>query len=93
MLKLKSVTPAESIKNRSFGTWVLAFVSTVKAARAESALPSYMLTSGVITTDLGSSSNNKYKTKGKTEETSEVEPEHQTILSTVVLNWTDPEVD
>ena len=22
-----------------------------------------------------------------------MEPEHQTVLSTVVLNWTDPEVD
>ena len=86
MLKLKSITPAQSIKNGSFETWVLAVISTVKAAGAESALSSYMFTGGVITTDLGSSSNIKYKTKGKTEETSEVEPEHQTILSNVVLN-------
>jgi len=86
MLKLKSVTPAQSIKNESFETWVLAVVSIVKASGAESALPSYMFTGGVTISDLCSSSSNKLKAKGKNEETSEMEPEHQTVLSTIVLN-------
>ncbi len=69
-------------------------MSTVKAAGAESTLPSYMFTGGVTTSDLGSSSNNKSnRTKGKNEETTEMDPDHQTLLSTVVLNWKDPEVD
>ncbi len=93
MLKLKSVTPAQSIKNGSFETWVLAVVSIVKAAGAESALPSYMFTSGLTTSDLCPSSSSKSNAKGKTEEISKMEPEHQTILSTVVLNQTDPEVN
>ncbi len=93
ILKLKSVTPAQSIKNGTFETWVLAVVSTVKAPGAESALPSYMFTCGVTTSDLGSSSSNKSKTKGNNEETTKMDPDHQTLLSTVVLNWTDPEVD
>jgi hypothetical protein len=86
MLKLKLVTPVQSIKNGSFEAWVLAVVSTVKATQAESALPSYMFEGGVTISDLCSSSNNKYKAKGKTEETAEMEPEHQTVLSTIVLN-------
>ena len=85
MLKLKSVTPSQSIKNGSFETWVLAVVSTVKGAGAESTLPSYVFTGGVTTSDLSSSSNNKSKTKGKHEETSEMDPDHKTLLSTVVL--------
>jgi hypothetical protein len=96
MMKLKSVTPAQSIKNGSFETWVLAVVSTVKAASAKSALPSYIFTSGVTTFDSGSSSNIKYKTektKGKSDETTEMDPDHQTLLINVVLSWTDPEVD
>ena len=93
MLKLKSVTPGQSIKNGSFETCVLAIVSTVKATWAESALPSYMFTGGVTTSDLGSSISNKSKTKGKNEETSEMDPDHLTLLSTVVLNWTGHEVD
>ena len=92
MLKLKSITPAQSIKNGYFETWVLAVVSTVKAARAESALPSYMYTGGVNTSDFSSSSSSKSKLKGKHEDTSDSDPDHQTLLSTVVLNWTDPEV-
>jgi hypothetical protein len=92
MLKLKSITPAQSIKNGSFETWVLAAVSTVKAAWAESSLPSYMYTCGVNTSDFSSSSSNKSKLKGKHEFTSDSDPDHQTLLSTVVLNWTDPEV-
>ena len=86
MLKLKSVNPAQSIKNVSFETWVLAAVSIVKAAGAKSALPSYMFAGGITISDLCPSSNNKSKAKGKTEETSETEPEHQTILINVVLN-------
>jgi hypothetical protein len=86
MLKLKSITPAQSIKNGSFETWVLAVVSTVKAAWAESALPSYMYTGGVNTSDFSSSSSNKSKSKGKQEDTSESDPNHQTLLSTVALN-------
>ena len=93
MLELKSVTPTQSIKNGSFETWVLAVVSIVKASGAESALPSYMFTSDVTTSDLSSSSNDKSKTKGKNDETSEMDSDHQTLLSTVVLNWTEPEVD
>ena len=76
MLKLKSVTPAQSIKNESFETWVLAVVATVKAAGAESALPSYMFTCGVTISDLGSSSSTKSKTKGKNEETTEMDHDH-----------------
>jgi hypothetical protein len=86
MLKLKSVTPAQSIKNGSFETWVLAVVSTVKAARAKSALPSYMYTGGVNTSDFSSSSSNKSKLKGKQEDTSDSDSDHQTLLSIVVLN-------
>ena len=86
MLKLKSTTPAQSIKDGSFETWVLAVVFTVKATWVESALPSYMFTGGVTTSDLCSSSSSKSKAKGKIEEASEIEPEHQTILRFVVLN-------
>jgi hypothetical protein len=93
LLKLKSVTPAKSIKNGSFETLVLAVVSIVKAVGAESALPSYMFTDGVTTSDLNSSSSNESKTKGKKEETSQMDSDHKKLLSTVVLNWTDPEVD
>ena len=93
MLKLKSVTPAQSIKNGSFETRVLALVSTVKGAGAEPALPSCMFAGGVTISDSCSSSSSKSKAKGKTEETSETEHEHLTVLSNVLFNWTDPEVD
>ena len=96
MLKLKSVTPARSIKNESFETWDLAIVSNVKLAGAESTLTSYMFTCGVTTIDLGSSNSIKYKiekTKGTSDETTEMDHDHQILLNTVVLNWTDPEVD
>ncbi len=86
MLKLKSVTPAQSIKNGSFETWVLAVVSTVKAAGAESALPSYMYTSGVNTSDFSSASNIKSKLKSKQEDNSDSDHDHQMLLSTVVLS-------
>jgi len=76
MLKLKSVTPTQSIKNGSFETWVLGVVSTVKAAWAESALPSYMFAGGLTISDLCPSRSSKSKAKGKTEETYETEPEH-----------------
>ena len=45
--KLKYVTPSQSIKNGSYETWILAVVSTIKAAGADSALPLYMHPSGV----------------------------------------------
>ena len=64
MLKLKSVTAYQSIKNGSFETWMLAFVSTVKAAGAESALPSYMYPGGVNVFAASSSFSNKLKRKG-----------------------------
>jgi hypothetical protein len=48
-----------------------------------------MFTSGVTTFDSGSSSSNKYKTektKEKSDETTEMDLDHQTLLSDVVLN-------
>ncbi len=52
-----------------------------------------MYTGGVNTSDFSSSSSSKSKLKGKQEDTSDSDPDHQTLLSSVVLNWTDPEVD
>ena len=65
MLKLKSVTPSQSIKNGSFETWVLVVVSTVKVVGAESALPSYMHPSGVDVSYSSSSLSNKLEGRGK----------------------------
>jgi len=95
MPKLKSVTPSQSIKNESFETWVLAVVSTVKAARAELALPSYLYPSGVDVSNSSSSLSIKLKGKGKekSEDGDEGDSDYQTLLSTVILNWTDPESD
>jgi len=95
MLKLKSVTPSQSIKNGSFETWVLVVVSTVKADGGESALPSYLHPSGVDVSNSSSSLSSKLKGKGKekSEDGDEGDPSHQTLLSTVILNWTDPEFD
>jgi len=64
MMKLKSATPSQSIKNGSFETWALVVVSTVKAAGAESALPSQMYPCGV-NVHATSPSFNKLKGKGK----------------------------
>jgi hypothetical protein len=65
MLKLKSVTPSQSIKNGSFKTWMMAVVFTLKAAGADSALPSYMYPCGVNVSTASSSFSNKLKGKGK----------------------------
>ena len=65
MLKLKSVTPSQSIKNGSFETWVLAVVSTIKVVGAELALPSYMYPRGVNVSTASPSFSNKLKAKGK----------------------------
>jgi hypothetical protein len=89
------MTPSQSIKNGSFKTWVLVVVSTVKAARAESALPSYMCPSGVNVSNSRSSLSSKLKGKGKekSEDDDESDLDHQTLLSTIILNWNDPESD
>jgi len=59
------VTPSQSIKNISFETWVLDVVSTVKAAGAESSLPSYIYPDGVNVFASSPSFSNKLKVKGK----------------------------
>jgi hypothetical protein len=95
MLKLKSVTPSQSINNGSFETWVMVVVSTVKATGAESALSSYMYPSGINISTSSSSFSNKLKGKGKkkSEDDNENDPNHQTLLSTIIINWTDHESD
>ena len=95
MPKLKYVTPSQSIKNGSFEAWVLVVVSTIKAAGAESTLPAYMYPGGVNVSTARSSFSNKLKEKGKekSEDDDESDPPHQTLLSTIILIWTDPESD
>jgi hypothetical protein len=95
MLKLKSVTSSQSIKNGSFETWVLDVVSTVKAAGAESALPSYTYPGGVDVSNSSSSLTNKLEGRGKIffEDGDEKDSDYQTRLSTIILNWSDPESD
>jgi hypothetical protein len=87
------VTPSQSIKNGSFETWVLVVVSTVKVARTKPTLPSYMYPSGVDVSNSSSSLGNKLKGKGKekSEDDDESDTNHQTLLSTIILNWIDPE--
>ena len=65
MLKLEAVTPSQSIKNGSFETRVLVVMSTVKAAGAESSLPSYMYPCGVNVFAASPLFSNKLKGKGK----------------------------
>ena len=91
MLKLKCATTSQSIKNGSFETWVLVVVSTIKAVGAESALPSYLYPSGVDVSN--SSSSLSGKLKGKIKDGDEGDHDPQTLLSTVILNWTDLELD
>ena len=93
MTKLKPVTLSKSIKNGSFETWVLAAVSTVKVAGAQSALPSYMYPCGVNVSAASPSFSNKLKEKGtKTcDDDDESDLDHQTLLNTIFLNWNDPE--
>jgi hypothetical protein len=73
MLKLKSVTPSQSIKNGSFETCVLDVVSTFKAAGAESALPSYLYLGSVNVSAASSSFSNKLKGKGSKEKSGDDE--------------------
>ena len=89
------MTPSQSIKNGSFETWVMVVVSTIKIVGAKSALPSYMYPCGVIVSNPSSSFSNKLKGKGmeKSEDDDESDPNHQTLLSTIILNWIDPESD
>ena len=70
-------------------------MSTVKADGAESALSSYLYPSGVDVSNSSSSLSNKLKGKGKEkiEDSDEGDHDHQTLLSTVILNWTDPKLD
>ena len=70
---------------------MLDVVSNVKAAGAESTLPSYMYPSGVNVFDASSSFSNQKKGKGKEkgEDDDDSNPDHQTLLSIVILNWTD----
>jgi hypothetical protein len=95
MVKLKYVTPSQSIKHGSFETWVLAVVSTVKVAMAESTFPSYMYPGGVNVYIASPSFSNKLKGKGKekTEDDVESDPEHHKLLINIILNWNDPESD
>ena len=89
MTKQKSVTPSQTnIKNVSFGTYVMAVVSTVKATGAKSALPSYMYPGGVNVFTISPSFSSKLKGKGKekSEDDDESDPNYHTLLSTVILN-------
>jgi hypothetical protein len=88
MLKLKSVTPYQLIKYGSFETWVLAVVSVVKAAGAESALPNYVCLRGITNLNESCVLGNKSKEKGKAklEESGSNESEHQTTLNIIILN-------
>ena len=81
--------------NDSFETWVLAALSTVKVVGAESTLPSYLYPSGVDVSISSSSFSNKLEERGKKkiEDGDESDLDHQTLLSTIILNWTDPESD
>jgi hypothetical protein len=85
----------QSIKNRSFETWVQAVVSTLKAVGAELTLPSYMYPCGVDVSNPSSSLSSKLegRCKNKIEEGDESDSDHQTLLSTIILNWTDPKSD
>ena len=95
MMKLKSATPSQSIKNGSFETWALVVVSTVKAAGAESTLPSYMYPGGINVTVVSPSFSSKLKgkCKEKCEVDDEVDLDHQTLLNTIILNLTDYDLD
>ena len=88
MPKLKSVTPSQSNKNGSIEIWVLAVVSTVKVAGAESALPRYKYPSGVNVSAPSPSFSNKLKGKGneKSEDDDESDPDHHKLLNTIILN-------
>ena len=81
------MTSSQSIKNGSFETWVLAVVSTVKAAGTESALPSYTYPCGVNVSIASPSLRNKLKGKGKekSEDDDESDLDYETLLSTVIL--------
>jgi len=72
---------------------VLAVVSTVKAAGAESDLPSYMYPGGVNVSTASSSVSNKLKGKDKekNEDDDESDHDYHTFLCTIILRWTDPE--
>ena len=82
------MTPSQSIKNGSFETWVLVVVSTLKVARAEATLPSYLYPSGVDIPNSSSSLSIKLEGRGKKEieDSDESDPYHQTLLSSVILN-------
>ena len=67
---------------------MLAVVSTVKVAGAKSTLPSYMYPCGVNVSAASPSFSNKLKGKGtkKSVDDNESDPDHHTILSTIILN-------
>ena len=94
-MKLKSLTPSQSINNGSFEAWVLAVVSNVKSSGVESALPSYMYPCDVNVSAASPSFSNEFKGKGKEkdEDDDEDDPDHQTLFSTNILKWTDLESD
>jgi len=68
-------------------------VSIVKAQGAEFSLLSYMRLGGVSILSSPSDSKSKDKGKMKVEVASSDDFDHQTKLSTIVLNWTDHESD
>jgi hypothetical protein len=88
MMKLKSVTPSQSIKNVLFETWVLVVVSTIRAAGAESPLPICMYAGGVSVFARSLSFRNKLKGEGKEkgEDDDESDLDHQILLITTILN-------
>jgi len=88
MLGLKVVTPSQYIKNGSFETWVLVVISTVKAAGAKSSLSSYMYPGGVNVFAASRLFSNKLKGKGKEkgEDNDDNDPDHPTLLNTIILN-------
>ena len=67
---------------------MLAIVSTVKAVGVKLSLPSYMYPGGVNVSTASSSCSNTLKGKGteKSEDADESDPDHQTLLSTIILN-------
>ena len=72
---------------------MLVVVSTVKAEGVESSIPSYMCHGEVSIVSYLFGSKSKDKGKMKAEDTISDDSDHQTNLSTIVLNWTDPESD